>query len=82
MSPLKLYFESFNRIKSVSATSDDPVAFGPPEDELEISGFADITFDSFDVSSNGKRFAIVNVLYGDPPAQIYVGNWRRLLPEG
>ena len=75
----RLYFESFGRIMSVGVTEGDFISFTDPVEEFRFAGKGDITFDPYDVSPDGRRFAIVDTIYGEPPEHIFISSWRQSL---
>ena len=74
-----LYYEAIDRIMSVSVSEDEIITIGTPVPVVEFSGRPNITLDPYDVSSDGQTFAIIDTVYGDPPAPVYIGNRQQAM---
>jgi Tol biopolymer transport system component len=77
-----LYYVSRNRILSASVAEDpDGLSFGAPQLVHEFGGAMTITFDPFDISPDGKSIVVVDKTFSNPPSQVYVSDWRDMLPD-
>ncbi len=77
----RLYFASVDKIMSVDVFGEHSLSFGEAEVEHAYSGRADLTFGAYDVTPDGRRFAIVDIEYGPSPGVTYVSDVHLLLPE-
>ncbi len=78
----KLFYVSRNRILSVSVAEDaDGLSFGAPHLVHEFGGAMTITFDPFDISPDGNSIVVVDKTFSNPPSQVYVSDWRDMLPD-
>ena len=78
----KLYYVSRNRILSVSVAVDpDGLSFGAPQLVHEFGGAMTIIFDPFDISPDGNSIVVVDKTFSNPPSQVYVSDWRDMLPD-
>ncbi len=77
-----LYYVSRNRILSASVAEDaDGLSFGAPQLVHEFGGAMTIVFDPFDISPDGNSIVVVDKTFSNPPSQVYVSDWRDMLPD-
>ena len=77
-----LFYVSRNRILSASVAEDaDGLSFGAPQLVHEFGGATTIIFDPFDISPDGNSIVVVDKTFSNPPTQVYVSDWREMLPD-
>ncbi len=64
----------------VPVTADSTtISFGEHEVIRELGSPADIIRFPYDVSPDESQIALIDVAYPDPPVQMFVTNWPKLL---
>ncbi len=77
-----LYYAAYNQILSVSVVEvDNQLSFGAPQLVHEFGGTTGRVFDPFDISPDGKSIVVIDTTYSNPPSQVYVSDWREMLPD-
>ncbi len=75
-----LYVTSYNRVIRVPVTeSSNIIVFGEPTIIRELGSPSTVVFDTYDVSPDESRIVLMDAEFPNPPPQVLVTDWPKLL---